>query len=252
MFELLKLRIIHGNQAIPDIRKAGINEKFRGMPLISSDICSENCKACKEICPSSAIKIDPVSIDMGKCIFCGDCVKACESNKIKLTSYHKTATTDRDLLIVDCRTAIDDYMNKAIRANKEIKRIFKRSLKLRQVSAGGCNGCEMELGACSNVNFDMSRFGIEFTASPRHADGIVITGPVSENMAYALKDTYLSVPEPKIVIAAGACAISGGIFSESPAVNRGFFKDIKVNLYIPGCPVHPLTIINGIIDLLTK
>ncbi len=124
-------------------------------------------------------------------------------------------------------------------------------MKLREVSAGGCNGCEMELNACSNVNFDMGRFGIEFVASPCHADGIVITGPITENMKYALKNTYLSIPEPKIVIAVGACGISGGLFEKSTAINRDFFKTIKVDLYIPGCPPHPLTFINAILDYLS-
>jgi len=131
-------------------------------------------------------------------------------------------------------------------------KIFGRSLKLRQVSAGGCNGCEFELNACGNVNFDMGRFGIEFVSSPRHADGIVITGPVTIPMAVALEDTYLAIPDPKIVVAVGACAISGGIFAGAPAINREFFDKYRVDLYVPGCPVHPLTFINGLLDFLTK
>ena len=136
--------------------------------------------------------------------------------------------------------------------SKEIKKIFGKSLKLRQVSAGGCNGCEMELNACSNCNFDMGRFGIDFVASPRHADGLVITGPISENMAYALEDCYKSTPDPKIVILAGACAISGGIFQDSTKINREFLEKYPIDLYIPGCPVHPLTFINGVLDFITK
>lgn len=142
-----------------------------------------------------------------------------------------------------------DYEEYAVKVNREIKRMFGRSLKLRQVSAGGCNACEMELNACSNVNFDMERFGIEFTASPRHADGIVITGPVSENMAAALEDTYLSTPEPRLMILAGACAISGGVFAGSPALDRAFLKGRKVDLFVPGCPPHPLTFINALLGL---
>jgi Ni,Fe-hydrogenase III small subunit len=108
----------------------------------------------------------------------------------------------------------------------------------------------MELAACSNVNFDMGRFGIEFTASPRHADGIVFTGPISKNMAPALFDAYKSVNDPKIVIAVGACAISGGVFAESGQVNREFMRAVKIDLYVPGCPPHPLTFINAVMDLL--
>ena len=146
----------------------------------------------------------------------------------------------------------DIYEANAIKSTKQIKKIFGKSLKLRQVSAGGCNGCEMELNACSNVNFDMGRFGIDIVASPRHADGLIITGPITENMSKALEDAYLSVPEPKIIILAGACAISGGVFQNSNALKRDFLDKYKTNLYIPGCPVHPLTVINGILGIIGK
>ena len=121
-----------------------------------------------------------------------------------------------------------------------------------QVSAGGDNSCEQELNACSNVNFDMGRFGIEFVASPRHADGLVITGPINQNMAAALQITYDAIPEPKIIILAGVDAISGGIFAGSPALNRSFLEKYKPDLYIPGNPVHPLSFINGVLSLLGK
>ena len=124
------------------------------------------------------------------------------------------------------------------------------SLKLRQVSAGGDNSCELELNACSNVNFDMGRFGIEFVASPRHADGIVITGPITANMAAALQTCYDAMPEPKLIILAGVDAISGGIFAGSPALDRRFLDKNNVDLYVPGNPMHPLTFINGVLDLI--
>jgi len=149
-------------------------------------------------------------------------------------------------------TNAQSYEKTAIQARKDIKKLFGRSLKLRSVSAGGCNGCEMELNACSNVNFDMGRFGIDVVASPRHADGIIITGPITENMVYALNDSYLAVPHPKIIIVVGSCAISGGKFAGSPAINREFLKNHKIDLYIPGCPVHPLTVINGILNFIGR
>jgi len=130
--------------------------------------------------------------------------------------------------------------------------LFGRSLKLRSVSAGGCNACEMELGACSNVNFDMGRFGIEVVASPKHADGIIITGPISANMADALHDAYLCTTPQRVVILMGTCALSGGVFSTSSELDRKFLDEIKPDLYMPGCPVHPLTFINGILDFLGK
>jgi len=248
MFDTLKSRIYQGNQAIPDIKKAEINEKFRGLPLINRQKCS-NCSNCITICPTNAISQD-ILIDMGKCTFCGDCERECPNNVIEFTNFHKISSTSRECLIVNSETNLNDYELNAIKSSEQIKKIFGKSLKLRQVSAGGCNGCEMELNACSNVNFDMGRFGIDIVASPRHADGLIITGPITENMSKALEDAYLCTPDPKIIILAGTCAISGGVFQDSDAINREFLDKYKVDLYIPGCPVHPLTVINGILQFI--
>jgi Ni,Fe-hydrogenase III small subunit/NAD-dependent dihydropyrimidine dehydrogenase PreA subunit len=250
MLETFKARIHQGYQAIPDIRKATVKESFRGLPFINRGNCTQ-CGKCSFVCPTGAIGNDYSTIDMGKCVFCGDCEKACVSNAIKFTNFHKIAASSCEKLIVTPETSEDNYKTNAITASAQIKKTFGRSLKLRQVSAGGCNGCEMELNACSNVNFDMGRFGVEVVASPRHADGLLITGPITQNMAVALEDAYLSTPDPKIVILAGACAISGGVFQESSTLNREFLERHKVDLFIPGCPVHPLTVINGILDLIS-
>jgi Ni,Fe-hydrogenase III small subunit/Pyruvate/2-oxoacid:ferredoxin oxidoreductase delta subunit len=251
MFDMIRVIINQGFQAIKDIRKAVVHEKFRGYPVMDVSKCSI-CSHCEQICPSRAITAKPLRIDLGKCVFCGDCERECPRKAIAYTNFHKISSTAREHLVVEAGKDAQDYAKEAVKAREDIKKIFGRSLKLRQVSAGGCNGCEMELGACSNVNFDMGRFGIDFTASPRHADGIVITGPVSENMAKALEDTYQSTPDPKIIIAVGSCAISGGVFADSPALDRGFFSRNPVDLYVPGCPVHPLTFINGILDFLDR
>lgn len=248
MFDTLKSRLYQGNQFIPDVRKAEILEQFRGFPIINQELC-QNCVECEEICPTGAITLNPLSIDMGKCIFCGDCQNSCNS-AIELSNFHKLASTDRGKLIIKSGTTIEDFVTDAIVVEEKVKKFFGKSLKLRQVSAGGCNGCEMELNACSNVNFDMGRFGIDFVASPRHADGIVITGPITENMAYALEDVYKAIPDPKIIILVGACAISGGVFQESNTLNRGGLEKYKVDLFIPGCPIHPLTFINGVLDFI--
>lgn len=248
MFDTLKSRIYQGNQAIPDLKKAVINEKFRGLPLINSQNCS-SCQNCRIECPTGAIFQDHC-IDLGKCIFCGDCERECPNEAVKFTNFHKISSSSREHLIINANTNPDNYEIDAVKSSEQIKKLFRRSLKLRQVSAGGCNACEMELNACSNVNFDMGRFGIDIVASPRHADGIIVTGPITENMAAALEDTYLCISEPKIVILAGTCAISGGLFQNSDAITRDFLDKYKIDLYIPGCPVHPLTVINGIMSML--
>jgi Ni,Fe-hydrogenase III small subunit/Pyruvate/2-oxoacid:ferredoxin oxidoreductase delta subunit len=251
MINILKIRKNQGSQAIPDIKKAAIRPPFRGFPVIKAKACGE-CSICFSICPAKAISQNPLSIDMGKCIFCGDCGRECQENFIQFSSFYKTAADNRKQLLVTKEVTSDSYLSEAVTAQKNISRLFGTSLKLRQVSAGGCGGCEWELNACGNVNFDMGRFGIDIVASPRHADGILITGPISENMAPALDDAYHSTPDPKVVILAGACAISGGVFQDSPALNREFLDKYHIDLYIPGCPVHPLAVVNGILSFLGK
>ena len=242
MLDTLKLKYYQGKQYIPDIKNAPMREQFRGFPIIKQGSVDPS------ICPTGAIQTSPNSIDLGKCTLCG----ACKSEVIQFTNYYKLSSTQRNSLIIKENMTPDEFEKFAIKARKEIRKTFSRSLKLRQVSAGGCNGCEMELNACSNCNFDMGRFGIDFVASPRHADGIVITGPITKNMAYALEDCYKSLPEPKIVILAGACAISGGVYQDSEELNREFLEKYPIDLYIPGCPVHPLTFINGVLEFITK
>ena len=242
MFDTLKSRIYQGKQYIEDIENAPMREQFRGFPKLNAGV---DTSCLKDVCPTGALNINPLSIDMGKCTFCGACSRASEA--VELTNGYKLTSSCREKLIVTPETTYEDYLKSAIEVKEEIVKMFGQSLKLRQVSAAGCNGCEMELNACSNVNFDMGRFGIDFVASPRHADGIVITGPISENMAYALEDCYKSVPDPKLVILCGACAISGGVFQESSKLNREFLEKYPIDLYIPGCPVHPLTFINGVL-----
>jgi Ni,Fe-hydrogenase III small subunit len=251
MLDLLKLRKQHGYQAIPDIKNAKLIETHRGFPVIDESKWKEEYSVQKSVCPTDAIKYNPLSIDLGKCIFCGECEKVFQC-AIRFTNDHKLGCTQKDNLLVTSGKTYNDFRKVAIEAEKKIHKIFGHSLKLRQVSAAGCNGCEMELNACSNVNFDMGRFGIDFVASPRHADGIVITGPVSKNMAPALIDAYKSVSYPKIIIAVGACAISGGPFAESSELDRAFFNEIKIDLFIPGCPPHPLTFINAILDFIGR
>jgi Ni,Fe-hydrogenase III small subunit/NAD-dependent dihydropyrimidine dehydrogenase PreA subunit len=244
----IKILFNHGKQFIPDVAKAIVPAPFRGRPEISPSAHIEE-QLIEEVCPTGALSANPVSIDLGKCTFCGECAIAFPE-VIKFTNDHKLATNDPESLILKAGGG-QIFLNPEL-IRKEIKNIFGGSLKLRQISAGGDNSSEWELGACGNVNFDMGRYGIEFVASPRHADGIVITGPISENMAQATRICYEAVPDPKIVVLCGSDAISGGIFAGSPALNRSFLDNVQIDLYVPGNPPHPLTFINGILELTRK
>lgn len=245
MFKSIAVRKSQGTQYIADLRAAQA-VGFRGKPVIADRACAAGCGACLTVCPSQALTLEPVRIDLGRCVLCGDCAPACPAHKISFNNDVKLAATHRDALTVSAaRPNLDP-----VQVSAELRQRFGRSLKLRSVSAGGCNGCEMELNALGNVNFDLGRYGIEMVASPRHADGLVLSGPISRNMAQALQHCWDAMPPPKLVIAVGACAISGGVFADGDTLERQFLDQFPPSLYLPGCPTHPLTFISGIMDLL--
>jgi Ni,Fe-hydrogenase III small subunit len=186
-------------------------------------------------------------VDLGKALFCPEEAAACPAGALRFGPDHAMATRTREAL----RSETGE-LALAGALEGRCRRLFGRSLRLRSVAAGSCNGCEAELVALGNVVFDLARFGVQFVASPRHADGLVITGAVSQNMRLALEKTYAAVPEPKLVIAVGSCAISGGPFRGSPEVLDGVPPDLPVDLYVPGCPPHPLTLIDGLLRLLGR
>ena len=245
MLKSIRVRASQGSQFIDDPRLAN-PIGYRGRPVIGEQACVTACTACQTACPTRAIELAPVRIDLGRCVLCGDCEPACGAGKLSFNNDFKTAATERAALVVtEARPAIDP-----LRVSAALRQRFGRSLKLRSVSAGGCNACELEVNALGNVNFDIGRYGIDIVASPRHADGLVLTGPFTRNMAQALQLCWDGMPDPKLVIAVGACAISGSPFETGGALDRRFLERFKPALYVPGCPAHPLTFISGILDLL--
>lgn len=248
MIKFLRTRLQQGTRTTPFPRGGDpLPERFRGRPVLEAASCGD-CEACRVRMPSELLTIEPNGrprLDVGACLFSPDEAAACAHGAIRYSTNPAMASTTRDGL----RTETGEVAL-ASELDRQSRRLFGRSLRLRSVAAGSCNGCESELVALGNVVFDMARFGIQFVASPRHADGIVITGAVSANMRDAVYRTYEATPEPKLVIAVGACAINGGPFRGSPEVGDGVPADLKVDLWVPGCPPHPLTLLDGLLRLL--
>jgi len=245
---LARFRQGHRTMKFPHGPPPALPARFRGRPVIDRAKCGPQCRACAEACPTQAITINgKASIDLGRCLFCTDCTRACPDNAISFSQDYRLATDRREDLVLD-----DNALRLAQGLKDKALRLFGRSLKLRQVSAGGCNGCEMDVNVLNTVGWDLGRFGIQLVASPRHADGLLVTGCVTENMRLALQKTYDAVTPPKIVIAVGACAISGGPFIDHPEIHNGVAGLLPVDLFIPGCPPHPLTILDGLLRFLGR
>jgi Ni,Fe-hydrogenase III small subunit/formate hydrogenlyase subunit 6/NADH:ubiquinone oxidoreductase subunit I len=250
---------------------------FLGKPVIDFERCTA-CDKCAEACPTGAITIQGhagqsgsansekiLSINYGDCIFCGECASACP-DAVSMTKEFQLAVARKEQLVTKARykddgrgsfkfagmveqeNAIDRSMEDVgSQLKKSIHKLLGRSLHIREVDAGSCNGCEVEITALNNPVYDIERFGIHFVASPRHADMLLVTGPVTRNMEIALKHTYDATPDPKVVVAVGACAIGGGIFGKSYASCGGVDSTLPVDVYIPGCPPRPEALLHGIL-----
>jgi Ni,Fe-hydrogenase III small subunit/NAD-dependent dihydropyrimidine dehydrogenase PreA subunit len=247
---LARIQQKHRTMKFPKGPAPELPERFRGRPHIDASRCKPDCRKCAEACPTGAVSLSQagiLSIDLGRCLFCAECAAACPNGAIEFTREYLLATRTRG----DLTMGQGEYKLAAVLDTKA-RKLFGRSLRLREVSAGGCNACEADTNVLGTVGWDLGRFGIQFVASPRHADGVLVTGCVSENMRLALEKTWQAVPSPKLVIAVGACAISGGPYIDRPEVHNGATGVLPVHLYVPGCPPHPLTILDGLLRLLGR
>ena len=247
-------------------------EQYRGCPEFDFAAWSD-ARPAAEACPTGAIAVSDhdgarqVTVDYGRCIFCGECEAASANGAVKMSRQFELAvTTRRDLVLTAEYTLRSDGSHAELksatsgpaveepgkRIAEAIEDLLGRSLSIRQVDAGSCNGCEQEIVALNNPVHDIERFGIHFVASPRHADMLLVTGPVTRNMELALRKTWAATPDPKIVVAMGACGISGGIFGTNYASLGGVDAVIPVDVYIPGCPPRPEALLYGILLALGK
>lgn len=239
-----------------------IPENFRGKISLDPEkdfVLSDKIgKNLENICPTNAISYksdqDSISLDVGKCIFCGNCQQE-TPELIKISNSFDMAKKRKNQLLEIFPGSIPSektFVELGTELKNKINKTFGRSLAIREIDAGSCNGCEIEISALNNPIYDIAQFGIHFVASPRHADLLLVTGPASKNMEKALKIAYDSTPEPKMVIAVGACACSGGIFGKNYATTGGIDSIVPVDVFIPGCPPRPQALIYGIMMAINK
>jgi len=244
---------------------------LRGRPVIDFESATD-CLPAALVCPTDAITIEDkldnrkVTLDYGRCIFCGLCAEASTDGTIRVTGEVELAARARGHLVSSALYRMDaagkqQFLEMEVvegqaseeqekvkeRLRKKIHRVLGSSLQIREVDAGSCNGCEVEITGLNSPVYDAERLGVRFVASPRHADMLLVTGPVTHNMEVPLKKAYNATPEPRLVVAVGACGCSGGIFGCNYATLGGVDKVIPVDVYIPGCPPPPQALLHGIL-----
>ncbi len=241
VFDTLAHRLKRGceTMAFPAGPAPALPDRHGGALRVDTAKCPEGCGECLPVCPTEAITQPAgkgIILDLGRCLFCAECVQACPHGAITQTDDHRMAVRRREDLLLGGTGREEVRLASAL--DGKLRRIFGRSLRLRQVSAGGNGADEADLNVLGTIGWDLGRFGIQFVASPRHADGLVVTGPVAKNMELALRKTWEAMPEPKLVIAVGAEAISGGPFAQNPEAGQGAAAIVPVDLFIPGWPPH--------------
>ncbi|MEI8199788.1 MAG: NADH-quinone oxidoreductase subunit NuoB [Eubacteriales bacterium] len=261
MFNVIKKIIQYPRLAQDYPRKPVDSSLFIGRPEIDLEKCTR-CGECAERCPSRAIVLDKknnvIGINYDECVFCTLCEEICPVGAAKMTNEFELAEKDRKLLrkspiIIEERNISDkSYEVICSELTLNIKKTFGRSLQIREVDSGSCNACDSEINALNNPFNDIERLGIKFVASPRHADMLLVTGAATRNMQLALAKTYNATPDPKLVVAVGACACSGGIFRDTYATSNGIDRIVPVDVYVPGCPPRPQAILYGILKALDR
>ncbi|MDR0778207.1 MAG: 4Fe-4S binding protein [Methanomassiliicoccaceae archaeon] len=209
----------------------------------------DDCGKCADICPSKAIVISQKwTVDIGKCILCKECISECPANAISLVEAPDYALKREDLIF----RRGDGTSRIAGTLDGEKLRTMRRSVNIREVDTGSCNACEVEVNMLANPFYDMERFGIRIVASPRHADMLLVTGPLTENMYNALIKAVAAAPDPKIIVAMGSCAISGGVFADGTVIGEGINDTVNVNMFIPGCPPAPDRLLRAMLSALGR
>jgi Ni,Fe-hydrogenase III small subunit/NAD-dependent dihydropyrimidine dehydrogenase PreA subunit len=262
MLNLILERLRQGRRTMrwPRGKAPALPPRFRGRPRLDPARCAAGCRECIAACPTGALAAGPgsadgqpaaVAWDLGRCLFCTDCAEACPRGAIAFDRDWRLAAFRREELVLDPAPSGPRSASGGARPPAAGRR-FRRSFAIRQVSAGGCNACEADCNVLTTLAWDLGRFGIHFVASPRHADALLVTGPVTRNMRLALEKTWEAVPSPKLLIASGACAVSGGPYAGFPESGDGVGRLLPVDLYVPGCPPHPLTLLDGLLRLLGR